>query len=99
MSKAILVMDMPENCSKCPCFFGTYTDMICCANDRTIDYPYPNNFRQNWCPLKTMPEKQNLDLQTCSALSFTEEQMIMAEGWNAYIDTIMGELDEKQIDG
>ena len=42
MSKAVLVMDMPNSCNKCPCFCGYYPDMYCMAlNDRTIDYPYP----------------------------------------------------------
>lgn len=52
MSKAILVIDMPESCDKCPLFFGRYTDMGCRSlNNRTIDYPYPKDFRQDWCPL------------------------------------------------
>lgn len=59
MSKAVLIIDMPEGCAKCPLFQGFYTDMTCMANNRTINYPYPENFRQNWCPLRSMPE--NID--------------------------------------
>lgn len=47
MSKAVLVLDMPSSCDKCPCFCGHYSDMCCMAlNNRTIDYPYPKDFRQ-----------------------------------------------------
>ena len=58
MSKSILVIDTPQNCSKCPLFFDAYTDMVCNANNRTIDYPYPDNKVQDWCPLKCIPEKK-----------------------------------------
>lgn len=57
MGKAVLVMDMPSSCDKCPCFCGHYSDMCCMAlNNRTINYPYPKDFRQSWCPLKELPE-------------------------------------------
>ena len=60
MSKAILVIDMPESCDKCPLFHGFYTDMTCGANNRGINYPYPKDFRQDWCPLKPAPKMQLL---------------------------------------
>ena len=56
MSKAVLVLDMPNSCDKCPCFCSHYSDMCCMAlNSRTINYPYPKDFRQRWCPLKELP--------------------------------------------
>ena len=45
---------MPESCNKCPLFHSFYTDMTCGANNWGIDYPYPKDFRQNWCPLKPL---------------------------------------------
>lgn len=59
MNKAILVIDMPESCDKCPLFHSFYTDMTCGANNCGIDYPYPKDFRQDWCPLKVMPHRKN----------------------------------------
>lgn len=57
MRKAILVMDMPDSCRECPLFGSRYTDMCCGGmNNKTIDYPYPKDFKQNWCPLKEIPE-------------------------------------------
>ena len=55
MSKSILVIDTPTSCSECPLFNGFYSDMTCRANSRSINYPYPENFRQDWCPLSPIP--------------------------------------------
>lgn len=53
MKKAVLIIDMPDSCSKCPLFNDVYSDMCCRGlNNRGIDYPYPEDFRQDWCPLK-----------------------------------------------
>lgn len=57
MSKAILIMDMPSSCSNCPLFGDHYSDMCCKgAHNRSIIYPYPENSRQEWCPLKELPD-------------------------------------------
>lgn len=58
MSKSILVIDTPKNCTKCPLFFGAYTDMVCRGNGYTINYPVPENRIQDWCPLKEIPKKK-----------------------------------------
>lgn len=59
MNKAILVIDMPNSCDKCPLFNSFYSDMSCRGlNNRGIDYPYPEDFRQDWCPLMPAPEEQ-----------------------------------------
>lgn len=59
MSKAILILDMPDNCEECPLFHNHYSDMCCGGlNNRTIDYPYPKDFRQEWCPLNKLPDKE-----------------------------------------
>jgi hypothetical protein len=56
--KAILVLEMPSSCDKCPLFGSHYSDMTCRGNGYGIDYPYPENFRQEWCPLRPVPEKR-----------------------------------------
>ena len=92
MSKAILVIDMPDSCGMCPLFFGTYNDMCCTAlNDRTIDYPFPADFRQDWCPLREMPEKYETDKSKCSDPFY---QFEFECGYNQCIDEILhvGEL-------
>ena len=85
MSKAILVIDMPESCSKCPLFGGFYSDMCCHGlNNRGINYPYPEDFRQNWCPLKTMPEEDT------GAYLFEYSEGYQ-KGWNDCISYLIDE--------
>lgn len=60
--KAFLIIDMPDSCSKCPLFSDFYSDMCCNGlNNRSINYPYPKDFRQKWCPLKPVPDKRHED--------------------------------------
>lgn len=80
MSKAILVMDMPDSCDGCPLFGNHYSDLCCKGlNNRGINYPYPKDFKQKWCPLKEVPQK---------VVGFgTDNQYVMGrkDGWNACI--------------
>lgn len=80
MAKCVLVMDMPESCDKCTLFGGFYSDMICRANGRSINYPYPDKSRQNWCPLRPLPEK----------MEARPYQDYHRHGWNDCIDEITG---------
>ena len=58
--EAILIIDMPDSCSECPLFRDIYSDMCCSGlNKRTIDYPYPKDFRQDWCPLKEKTDERD----------------------------------------
>lgn len=83
MNKAILVIDMPESCEKCPLFHGFYTDMTCGANNYGIDYPYPKDFRQDWCPLKPLPNKKT-GFQYADGYDY-------CDGWNECIDKILSD--------
>lgn len=86
MNKAILVIDMPESCDKCPLFHGFYTDMTCGANNYGIDYPYPKDFRQGWCPLKPLPEKYDMEC----AVYDRDYSGDYEYGYNACINEILG---------
>lgn len=86
MSKAILVMDMPDSCVSCPLFGNHYSDLCCKAlNNRSIDYPYPKEFKQEWCPLREMPQKKE-EIVCTSLFSIAKKN-----GWNDCIDTILKE--------
>lgn len=62
MSKAIVIIDMPNSCDECPLFGSFYSDLCCKGlNKRGINYPYPKDFRQDWCPLTPIPEKHEID--------------------------------------
>lgn len=80
MSKAILVMDMPEDCEDCPLFEEkVYNPHNCKAKRKNVDkYTYYKN-KPDWCPLRPMPEKK----QNACTHGF-------AGGWNACIDAIGG---------
>lgn len=90
MSKAILILDNVKSCSECPLFENHYNDMCCRGlNNRTIDYPYPDTFRQKWCPLKPMPEK------SLTGLSDYYQWGTWEDGYNQCIEEISGEEDDK----
>lgn len=87
MSKSILVIETPDSCSQCPLFVGSYSDMCCEGlNNRGIDYPYPENFRQEWCPLKQVPEKYEINRSKCSDPFYEFE---FEYGYNQCIDEIL----------
>lgn len=63
MLKGYLIIDIPESCDECTLFHSNYSDMSCGGlNNRIINYPYPKDFRQSWCPIKPLPEKEKNDL-------------------------------------
>ena len=72
MSKAVLVIDMPESCDSCPLFKGHYSDMCCGGNNRTID----------WCPLQPAPEKK------ASMMYLDDESYYFRRGWNACVENL-----------
>lgn len=85
MNKSILIIDTPESCSKCPFFNGYYSDMTCRANGFGINYPYPDTFRQKWCPLRPVPEK------SLTGNSDYLQWGDWEDGYNACIDEILGD--------
>jgi hypothetical protein len=82
MDKAILVIDMPDSCDKCSLFHGFYSDMTCGANNYSINYPYPKDFRQDWCPLQRAPEEQEI--------WFDDERSDWERGYNNCLREIVG---------
>lgn len=81
MSKAVLVMDMPENCYQCP--FGN-DDAECDVIGRPFNQ---KKEKPDWCPLRQMPEKKPEYLSINSKKGY-------CDGWNACIDAIGGGEDD-----
>lgn len=91
MSKAILVIDMPNECTECPVHF---LDLIgkddfrlwCgkkCKNIELHDNGcIKTGYKPDWCPLKTLPKKEDVNL--------FNDRAGYALGWNACIDEISG---------
>jgi len=51
--KAILVLDMPTECTVCPLLHGSFMSATCMGARRKIDLPEEN--RPKWCPLEELP--------------------------------------------
>ena len=81
MSKAVLVIDMPERCYDCP-FLDE--DDACLAMDTSSVGVDVLKEKPDWCPLVSLPEKNiECDFKSCSKGCCTV-------GWNACIDAITG---------
>ena len=94
MTRAVLVMDMPESCSKCKFMYEFQGIKKCqlmnCLNGGASKISQ-NNFtkgRHDKCPLQPLPEKTDIQkAKTMTTLTYLE-------GWNACIDSITGEMED-----
>ena len=77
--KAILVIDMPKNCSECPMFGNTHDYQYCEVTDWITDGTY----KPSWCPLKPMPEKMIAEMVMGN--KFAEG---CVQGWNDCLEEI-----------
>jgi len=85
MSKAMLVMDMPNSCDEC--------DVICTQYYKAIkDENFENDMKPKCCPLREVPQKPDF------RKAKTETVMNWIEGYNACIDEIMKGSEENEID-
>ena len=95
--KAILVIDMPNHCSKCPCWDRDYP--VCCVlnkENKSKDYGH----RPKWCPLKPMPQKvDEISVEETMIMKYGKETIILEkaikkarqQGYNLCVDEILGE--------
>lgn len=83
MSKAILVMDIPECCSDCQLLNDSYDYPECIITGETRGYNFRIHERKmDKCPLKLLPEKE------CRSGCFDEYGDGYADGWNSLLDQI-----------
>lgn len=86
MSKAVLVLDeMPLCCEECR-FTDSGGDICCLCNKDISEHEYQAQ-KPDWCPLRELPEKEDLQEQ--------DENYIWSEGWNACINEITRELEKR----
>lgn len=79
MSKAILVVDMPESCDMC----SFYEDDDYCGVPGCGEYIGDYiACRPNFCPLREVPQKKNTQYSP-------GRNPYITEGWNSCIDEIM----------
>ena len=79
MSKAILVMDMPDVCYDCPL---CENDSGCMAVGNSLIEVFTDREKPEWCPLKPLPEKAELTF-----VDHGQDQIAM--GWNSCIDELL----------
>lgn len=80
MAKAVLVMDMPYDCTMCK-FLDS--DEQCHAVDAENPWDTePEKAKPDWCPLRELPEKKELYLSI-------NNQKGYCDGWNACLDKIL----------
>ena len=87
MSKAVLVMDMPDSCMGCNLLYCDAKNNAesCEAREKSRIGDLENDDKPDWCPLREMPEKK----KTIGTESETE-RIYMNCGWNDCIDAIGG---------
>lgn len=83
MSKSVLVMDTPKNCTQCTMLNGA-DECILQDDDTNFEADTIDELRKG-CPLMNLPEKDKGDYP---ANTFDAGH---AEGWNACIDEITGD--------
>ncbi len=95
MSKAVYLMDMPQQCTNCRfCRMVTPIKVVCNGTDkpyeeRLMDYSYAVSNRPDWCPLRELPSKKELvPYQTGDWQSIVKN--IENNGYNDCLDEILG---------
>ena len=110
MNKAILVIDMPNECDDCQLrYYDDINDDFyhCCLTYRVVDWQMG---RQKDCPLKEMPNK--IDIQRQDEIDMLADDFLADKicesigeerqgnstdiylGWNACLNKIIGDEDE-----
>lgn len=99
MAKAILIMDMPERCTKCPlALILPQKDglALCLARQKNGQEEYnpkhEKSWRPDWCPLRELPKrKEEFELRECkgSVKGTWKVPLIENKGFNACLDEIL----------
>lgn len=93
MSKAVLVMDMPESCGQCNFTdFGADGILTCiCIDDYMELEDDMDKRRPDWCPLRELPEKMKVCGKYPQPDGITPSYKV---GWNSCLDEILEERKE-----
>lgn len=90
MAKAMLIMDMPSSCSKCPLVNELGHIYVCGHRGECITSGYAVR-RAEFCPLREVPQKQDI-CGRYNAEYFKQggKPASFKVGYNACIDEIVG---------
>ena len=84
MAKAVLIMDMPEDCNDCYAMYVSLSERFCRATEENLSAKAE---RPDWCPLRELPEKIPELKSGYEDISTS----IRRVGWNACLDEILKE--------
>lgn len=87
MSKAVLIMDMPDCCAECQLSDDDPSRLYCVPADDYYDGEDRMEDRASFCPLRELPEKIPELKSGYEEIS----KSIHREGWNACLNEIIGE--------
>lgn len=82
MAKAVLVIDMPESCTKCK--------LQDWPNCRIVKRCHIGDGRPDWCPLRELPDKMD-GLMAAELVPDCENPVVYAQIWNALREKIVGD--------
>ena len=87
MSKAILVIDIPNCCEDCSLMWkDDYSDFcpVKCNKNKTDIYDYTHtNTKPDWCPLKPAPKRDEVYRQLEWGIGYKK-------GWNDCVNYVVG---------
>lgn len=87
MAKAVLIMDMPDDCIMCK-FQNTDDDECYATGSEELSLGDFEKTKPDWCPLRELPEKKDT-LTTLECHSNGKWTESMKAGYNACLDEIM----------
>lgn len=87
MAKAILVMDMPYDCTMCK-FWNAEDDECYATGSEELSLGDFEKNKPDWCPLRELPEKKDT-LTTLECHSNGKWTEGMKAGYNACLDEIV----------
>lgn len=93
MAKAILVMDMPYDCTMCK-FWNVDDDECYATGSEELSLRDREEPKPDWCPLRELPQKkEEFELRECKGSVEGTWKVPLPEnkGWNACLREILGE--------
>lgn len=93
--KAVLVIDMPNSCSECPCYsLNAQAKRFECDAKLTLKGEIgvvELDKKPTWCPLRPLPPKLDANDWHRMFSGIFSEREAKGYGWNVCLDVITGE--------
>lgn len=83
MSKAVLVMDMPDDCTMCK-FWNAEDDECYATGSEELSLGDCEEIKPDWCPLRELPKYK----RTIGTV-YEGKKLLLNAGWNDCLDEIL----------